>query len=290
MADLRTPLEPRFSQTDLKVVGAMLSHQGLVRSGNEDFILYHLPEPGEMSRRHGALALVADGMGGHAAGEIASEIAARTVHLLFYQNDGPVFEALDAGFRAANRIIRDQSQTDPECAGMGTTCTVIAIRHNKLWLAHVGDSRAYMMRCGTLHQLSDDQTLVARMIREGLMTPDEAAASPERGVILSALGIRDVADTQIWQEGQVLVEGDVLLLCSDGLHDLVDDAYISHTLSTQAPIDACHTLIKAALAGGGHDNVSVGVFRIQSDRKEEGTAVDRDTREIDLTALAGGTA
>ena len=272
--------------TRLNVAGAMLSHQGLVRTLNEDVVIYRVPRPDDPVAHLGAMAVLADGMGGHAAGEVASQIAAQTIHLLYYQQDQPVPAALMQAFAAANTVIYERGVADAECAGMGTTCTVIVIRDNRLWLAHVGDSRAYIVRDGVIHQISEDHTLVAQLVRDGTLTPEQASISPDRNVLLRALGTQPVIEPCIWDDGMLLIAGDVLILCSDGLHDLVDDAAITDAVTRFAPFDACQTLIEAALAAGGHDNVSVGVFAITA-ATTAATTSDRPTRAIDLTALPG---
>ena len=145
---------------------------------------------------------------------------------------------------------------------MGTTCTAIVIQNNILWLAHVGDSRAYLLRDGTLEQLSDDQTLHAQLIRDGVMTAEEAEVSPGGNLILQALGARDEIAPTVPARGWQLRASDILLLCSDGLYTLVKDAEIVKVLRGSNPEEACHALIEKALAAGGFDNVSVGVFQI----------------------------
>jgi protein phosphatase len=145
---------------------------------------------------------------------------------------------------------------------MGTTCTAILIRGGLLWLAHVGDSRAYLLRESELLQISDDQTLHARLIRDGIMTPEQAQKSPGGNFILQALGARDTIEPTIFETGRELRVGDAVLLCSDGLHNLVTDADIREIIGANKPQEACRELIEKALAAGGVDNVSVGVFRI----------------------------
>jgi PPM family protein phosphatase len=245
-----------------RVVGAMQTDVGRVRSSNEDSVAYVAPAPGSPEMRAGYLALVADGMGGHAAGEVASALAAEVVRRMFYSLDFEPPRALKAAFEAANRAIFEQSERDPECKGMGTTCTAVAIRDGKLWLAHVGDSRAYIVRGGEIVQLSDDQTLHAQLVREGVMTQEEAERSPGGNVILQAVGTRREVAPTIWPEGLPLEIGDAIVLCSDGLSNLVSEAELAAVVPDRSPQDSCRILVEAALAAGGHDNISVGVFRI----------------------------
>ena len=246
----------------LRMVGAMRTDVGCVRSANEDTVIFVAPAEGSPEGKLGYLALVADGMGGHAAGEVASAVAAEVIRRIFYSTDVAPPKVLKSAFETANQVIFDRAALEPDLHGMGTTCTAIAIRGDRLWLAHVGDTRAYLMRDGALTQLSDDQTLHAQLVRDGVMTAAEAEQSPGGNIILQALGPRPTISPTIWAEGKPLRRGDILVLCSDGLYDLVDDDDIARIISGRDPQDACYELIERALAGGGHDNVSVGVFRI----------------------------
>jgi protein phosphatase len=250
----------------LPVTGTMLSHPGRVRELNEDVVAYALAGEAGTPAGHRTLALVADGMGGHAAGEVASRIAADTVLRLYFELKGSPPEVLAKCLTAANRAIHDHSRTDPRCAGMGTTCTVLALRDGAAFLAHIGDSRAYLLSGGKLRQVSDDHSLVAQLVREGALTEEEAARSPERNVIMRALGTEPLAEPTIWRRGYPLQAGDTFVLCSDGLSDLVDDATIGETVGHLPPFEACQALIDAALTAGGTDNVSVGVFVVGGDR------------------------
>jgi PPM family protein phosphatase len=270
-----------------RLVGAMLSHPGKVRSNNEDTVAFSLPQGNDGEYPGDALLLVADGMGGHAAGEVASRIAADVLYRCFFAAAGrPIDEVLAECFHQANAEIFDTGQQNPEYAGMGTTCTAIAVRNNCAWLGHVGDSRAYLLRDDTFHQISEDHTLVAELVRRGSLTQEEAAHSPERNVILKALGTTATVAPKIWDEGMALRPDDRLLLCSDGLSDLVTDATMHQLIAAHSPLEACQALIDAALEAGGHDNVSVGVFHL-SDRIEADdladTVIERPTRRPDET-------
>lgn len=264
---------------DLVVVGAMLSDVGLVRSINEDSVTFVVPSESQDPENRNGILLVADGMGGHSAGEVASAIAAEVVRRCFFELKGAVPDILATAFAAANKAIFDYGQEHPECAGMGTTCTALAIRSDKVWLGHVGDSRAYLLRRGELRQLSEDQTLVAKMVREGTMTPAEAKTSEHNNIILQALGTAPEIDPEIWSDGLPLSAGDTLVLCSDGLHGLVDDVVIAEVAGRYAPAEACQELIRQALRAGGHDNVSVGIFRAIAPAEATSRAA-HDTRRI----------
>jgi PPM family protein phosphatase len=276
-----SPAKPSAPEAapNLVVVGAMLSDVGLVRSVNEDSVTFVIPPESKAPDERAGILLVADGMGGHSAGEVASAIAAEVVRRCFFELKGAVPDILSTALALANKAIFDHSQAHPECSGMGTTCTVLAIQANKIWLGHVGDSRAYLLRGGNLQQLSEDQTLVAKMVREGSMTAEEAKTSEHSNVVLQALGTSPEVHPDIWRDGLPLVAGDTLILCSDGLHGLVDDIVIAEIAGRYSPTEACQELIKHALQAGGHDNVSVGVFRAMTPSGSANRTV-RDTRRI----------
>lgn len=267
----------------LRATAAMLSHVGCVRSSNEDSVIYSVPADAGPSAAHGALMLVADGMGGHAAGEVASQIAAQSIHHLFYRQLQDVPAALAEGFAAANHAIRQRSKSDPQCAGMGTTCTAIVLRDGHFWLGHVGDSRAYLVRNGKVFRISEDDSLVAEMVRRGNLTEEEARTFPDRNVILRALGIEDEVKPMIWHEGLPAKVGDVVVLCTDGLSDLVDDNFIRDIAGWLAPYEACQAFIDAALQAGASDNVSVGVMAVSRD--DDKARIGRRTSPIDSSLL-----
>ncbi len=267
------------SPAALRLVGAMLSATGPVRELNEDTAVFVAPSDETAALRDGSLALIADGMGGHAAGEVASALAADVIRRVYSDLDGPVPAALSSAFAAANRIIYEYAAANPQCRGMGTTATALAFRDNRVWLAHVGDSRAYLLRGGALTQLSEDQTLSARLIEQGVLTPEEAAHSPIQNVVLQALGTRTEVEPVVWKQGMALVPEDVLILCSDGLSNMVPNARIAALAERGDPREACDALVQAAIEAGGHDNVSVGVFRVHAGGTQA-TASKPATRRI----------
>ena len=261
----------------LRARGAMLTHVGRVRSSNEDSVVFvSSPEDGRQEDR-GTLALVADGMGGHAAGEVASALAAEVVRRIYCGSSLPVPETLRTAFEAANTAVIEHADAHPECRGMGTTCTAVAMVGGKLYLAHAGDSRAYLLRGDVLTQLSEDHSLNAQLVREGVMTKEEAETSPNGNVIVKALGSRAELDPAVWSEGLPLADGDRVLLCSDGLSNLVPDREIAGVLQRLSPTDACDALVERALAAGGYDNISVGVFAIEIPTAPDRAGSDRSS-------------
>ena len=269
----------------MEIIGAMRTDTGLVRTLNEDSVAWVTPHDDDSNR--GSLALVADGMGGHAAGEVASALAADVVRRLYYDLDGPIPQVLASAFAAANRAIIEYAQEHPECRGMGTTCTVLAFRDSQAWLAHIGDSRAYLLRDRHLTQLSEDQTLVAKLVSEGTITQAEADQSPMHNVILQALGTTANIKPMIGAKGLPLQSGDVLILCSDGVSNMVPDGKIAEVAARLPPQEACDALIEAALAAGGHDNASLGVFSVTTGAARK--RVEPTTRRIKLPIGANQT-
>jgi serine/threonine protein phosphatase PrpC len=231
---------------------------GLVRTGNED------------SSFHGRTVLaVADGLGGHQAGEVASAIAIAAIAKL----DGLRFatpeeagEALVAAILEGNRAVLDKATREPKSWGMGTTMTAAALAGDR-WaqLAQVGDSRAYFMREGErLRQVTADQTIVGELVRQGRLTPEEAARHPQRSVVTRAVGLDP--DLQVDTPPALeLMPGDQLLLCSDGLTDAIDDARVAEILGAGLPGQStCQALIDAANAAGGPDNITVVLLRVDA--------------------------
>jgi PPM family protein phosphatase len=268
-----------------EIAGAMLTDIGRVRSSNEDSVAFVIPTRNDPAASRGCLLLVADGVGGHAAGEVASALAVEAVRRVYFSLQEPVPASLMIAFKTAHRAIREHGKKNPDCRGMGTTCTALAVHDGQVWLGHVGDSRAYLLRGGKLTQLSDDQTLHAQMIREGLMTEDESKTSGGGNVVLQALGTGADVVPAVWEKGVPLLEGDTLILCSDGLWNMVDDATIAEIAARAAPQEACQNLVGAALEAGGYDNVSVGIFAVRppaGPRAGPQTA----TRRIDIAGLA----
>jgi PPM family protein phosphatase len=270
----------------MKIIGAMRTDPGLVRELNEDTVVWVTPQEPKIAETRGSLALVADGMGGHAAGEVASALAADVIRRLYYDLDGAVPRVLSAAFTAANRAILEYAVEHPECKGMGTTCTVLAFRDRKAWIAHIGDSRAYLLRRGQLVQLSEDQTLVAKLVSAGTISQEEADNSPMHNVILQALGTSQQMRPIIGSKGLPLEFGDVLILCSDGVSNFVPSEKIADIAGRLPPQEACDALIEAALAAGGHDNASVGTFSVAREAEPK-SHPESTTRRIKIPVEAG---
>ena len=253
------------------------SDVGSTRTDNEDRFLARPP-----------LFAVADGMGGHQAGEVASELAISLLDETADRSSTPDTDAVVETIERSNAAIRREARLRSDLAGMGTTCTVVVI-DGTIRVAHVGDSRAYRFRAERLEQLTDDHSLVASMVRDGLMDPADALTDGRRNIITRALGAEDQVRVDVVTAD--LAPGDRLLLCSDGLHGQVDDPTIASVLRDEPdPARAVERLIGLANAAGGVDNVTVIV--IDPDRIAGATnmADDVDGRDGDgdqaMTATA----
>ncbi|HEX8409538.1 MAG TPA: Stp1/IreP family PP2C-type Ser/Thr phosphatase [Thermoanaerobaculia bacterium] len=246
------------------VVRAVLrSDVGLVRSENQDFGMYTTAEEEIESHPGGRLLIVADGMGGHRGGATASRLAAETVKAQFLGSEtADIPTALRESLTRANARIYSEAQANPELRGMGTTTSVLAVNGDRGWLAHVGDSRIYRVRDNAIEQLTDDHSLVATMVREGLLTPAEAETHPRRNVLQRSMGVAE--DVEVDVRGPFeLRSGDTFILCSDGLHGLVKEPELREI--ARKPIDqAADEFLRKALERGAPDNVTVIVARVEA--------------------------
>jgi protein phosphatase len=247
----------------MKVVVGVATDIGRVRERNEDSYLVEPP-----------LYAVADGMGGARGGAVASSLALDKVEELFHSGKGSLGELI----RSANRAVFDRSVSDRKVAGMGTTLTAATVDDRGAHLGHVGDSRAYLLRAGSLRQLTDDHTLVNRMVKAGEITHEEAGVHPHRNVLTRSVGTEPEVDVD--EEDVPLIDGDRLLLCSDGLTGMVTEPQIQAILeATPDPQEAADRLVKAANRAGGIDNITVVILDIH-EHDEEGATDDRGGREV----------
>src|SRR5206468_4761679 len=219
---------------------------------------------GPESRTRGALLVVADGMGGAMAGEVASQLAVEAVLKAYREGEGDILDDLRHAVILANRVIHEHSQSQPELRGMGTTCTAVVVRGNEAFMAHVGDSRAYLVRDGEIHQLTQDHSLVAQLVEHRHITPEQARVDPRRNVVTRSVGVGADVDVDTEKLEEPLVVGDTVVLCSDGLHTLVEDGEIARLAIGSDPERACHDLITLANDRGGNDNITVIIGRLEA--------------------------
>jgi protein phosphatase len=269
----------------LRVRSHGLTDPGRVRPANEDSFLIadlakamHVQQSSldEPETHYGAecghLFIVADGMGGHQAGEQASSLAVRTIERetlntlkWFFHLQGPeeknVLGEFQAALRHADRTLFEAADRRPEFHGMGTTVTMAYALGHELFVVHVGDSRCYLYRDGRLYRLTRDHTLTAELVRRGALQPEEAAHHPYRHIITNCVGGTDPG-VEVEAHKLDLAPGDLVLLCSDGLTEMVDDGRIAEVLRDETDVkSACARLVEMANQAGGKDNITVVLAR-----------------------------
>jgi len=259
-AQSRTPPLSQRQHVPLTIELSAAVDPGRARSNNEDSVALD---------NDVALAVLADGMGGYNAGEVASNMATSFIRTELgrwlreaqtHASDGEVRRAMDICVDNANRAIFNAANSNPQYAGMGTTLVVAVIRDSHLLVGHVGDSRAYRLRGGRLQQITRDHSLLQEQIDAGLITPEQAAFSANKNLVTRAVGVEDTVLLETHQHD--VQPGDVYLLCSDGLSDMLDDASIGQLLLANESLTvACQALIDAANDAGGKDNISVVLVR-----------------------------
>lgn len=273
------------------LVQAVRSDVGRVRGNNEDSFGTRWLDDGSL------LVVVCDGMGGHEAGEVASRLAVDVVTRLVEEGADTATPnaVLHEALIAANESILTEGRTGGK-RGMGTTAVVAWLRGANVWVAHVGDSRLYLLREGRVVDRSVDHTRVQALLDKGLITASEARDHPEAGMLTRALGHARMANGQafapeVYAAPLELHEGDAIVLSSDGLHDLVEDAEVAHTVSGLTPEEAAQRLVDLALERGGHDNVTVAVVTYGDRASAEAGALEASpAAEAHLPATAAAPA
>jgi len=242
----------------MRIATGRASDQGQLRANNEDAFL--------IDDDH-SLYAVADGMGGHRGGEVASRTAIEALRAAFASN-----RDLEPAIELANTAVRTRAAGDPNLEGMGTTVTALTVSGpHELLIGHVGDSRAYLLHDGELSRLTEDHSLVEELMRDGRLTPEQAEAHPQRAIVTRALGVDDDVDVALYR---VPVEtGDRVMLSSDGLSDMLRDREIESIARNEPdPQRAAEALVHAANAAGGHDNITVVIVEVLAVDNEPGDA------------------
>jgi protein phosphatase len=201
-------------------------------------------------------------MGGMPAGEVASRVAINAITKAYYDSPYAPERALREAFAAANTAIRDTASTSEETRGMGTTCTAMALLRGSAIFGHIGDTRLYMLRGGQLRRLTEDQTRVMKMVKQGLISSEEARNHEDRNIILQALGQHETIAGAQFRSAFSTEIGDEFVLCSDGLYDLVDDEEISEYVLRHEPESVCNDLVALAKCRGGSDNITVVTLKV----------------------------
>ena len=246
---------------------------GRIRKGNEDSL--HAS-----ANAYRGLFIVADGMGGHAAGEVASEMAVEMVsHQLADLNDlqnSDAYKRVATALRAANRAVFERTRTERDKLGMGSTVSALLLSETRYLVGHVGDSRIYLVRDGQMRQLTKDHSLVQEQVDAGLLTPEQARRHPQSNVITRCIGMADDIDPDVF-DGEARV-GDAFLLASDGLTGMVDDRRIQQLLLSRAkPERIVDALIQEANVNGGNDNITAVVVRVLG---AQANGTDRDITPV----------
>jgi len=246
-----------------RVTVACKTDLGRVRENNEDKFEYYIPEDERLLAARGQIFLVCDGMGGHAAGQIASELTCKTFIDVYLHHASPlIIEAAKAAVYAANRFVLDIGRSVPGRSGMGTTLSGLLLCQDEAIVVQVGDSRLYRLRDGDLRQLSEEHTEVEEMVQAGVLARAEAEGHPRSHVLTRAIGAEETVMPQV--VSHELNEGDVFLLCSDGLTNHIPDEAIADYLRQYPPGEVAWRLVNAAIAAGGRDNCTCIVVRVDA--------------------------
>jgi len=282
-----------------------ISHPGMTGKNNEDRYGVSAYTTNAENMLPSLLAVVADGIGGHRAGEVAAEIAVETISAGVAQSDGSQpLQTLREAIVSAGQAIGERAAIDPTLQGMGSTCACVWVIGSRLYAASVGDTRVYLIRENTIHRLTTDHTWVQEAIEHGLLAPEEARKHPNAHVIRRYLGSRQevVPDTRLRlrpnendaqaeaNQGTELQPGDVLVMCSDGLTDLVDDGEILTALRTRNTRGALEELVRLSNRRGGHDNVTIITLAVPTIERPTIPVVVRRSRKRLVRVLGAAAA
>lgn len=263
------------------VIASVKTDPGCVRETNEDNGLHVSQFAPEESRQRGTLTIVADGMGGHSSGEIASGMAVELISQHFYDDNAEsISEALRSAIQAANAQIFQSSTSDLKYLGMGTTVVALVIHNGLGYAAHVGDSRLYRLRGGNMERLTVDHSQVMEMVKMGIISFDEAQHHEDKNIILRAVGTQPTVEVEMSDPFRVDL-GDQFMLCSDGLCDMADDEEIRAIWAGARDIHtASEGLISLAKERGGSDNITVGIVQVSDAEAAQSARKVPITREI----------
>lgn len=280
------------------------THAGETGKNNEDraFIQAYQGLPGENGNL--TLAVIADGIGGHRAGEVASQIAVNTFKTLFDQTDSRSYlDLFTRAFASIQQALTQHIANNPESEGMGTTCSAVVIANRRLYLAFIGDSRVYLIRDGAIRQISIDHTWVQEAIEHGILTKHEARKHPNRHVVRRHLGAGqdstpdfrlqlddgEKPEDSRRNQGLPLKPGDIILMSSDGLTDLVEDHEILATFEDKTPQQTVDALVLMARQRGGYDNITITAIMVPPNANSDPTQVVKPRSSKVVPALVGGT-
>lgn len=239
---------------------AALCEQGPVRENNEDFIAHRVVEDGELRLQKGHLFVIADGVGGSQAGEVASMEASRTLLSTYYESTRKPGRALQEAVTQANLHVYDLSHSHAEYRRMQTTLSALVIIGDEAHLGHIGDSRVYRIRDGEVTQLTRDHSEVGELVRIQLLTPEEARHHPRRNIITRSIGSELMVQADFRVE--TVAAGDIFMLCTDGLWEPVTEPEMAEVVAKATPAEACRVLVEMAIERGTGDNLSIQVIKV----------------------------
>ncbi len=276
-----------FEAGNIKAV--VVSDLGNIRTNNEDMGLVYKIADENIIREKGYMLIVADGMGGHNAGEVASKMAAEIISREYFKlNGGSVEKNLAKVFTLANKNIFEKASSQSAFKGMGTTCTVLVVLNQDIYYGQVGDSRAYLQKGDTIVQITEDHTYVQELVKSGDITTEEAAVHPKRNILTNAMGTKPDLRVDTGKCPLTFEKNDRLLLCSDGLYDYLNDTELKEILFKNEIKQAADIMVQQAKARGGHDNITVVLAEKNTNIAENDLKLTRDvdlpkmTRDADL--------
>lgn len=244
------------------VKAVVLSDLGNVRTNNEDIGMFYRIADDEVTRDKGYLLMVADGMGGHKAGEVASRLAVETISQEYFKQNGSngnIEKNLFRAFTAANKKIFELASKNKSYQGMGTTCTAFVVVGELVYYAHAGDSRGYFFKNDAVKRVTEDHTYVQELVNKGEISSQEADTHPKRNILTNAMGTRPEIRIDTGKCEWSFEVNDKLLLCSDGLYDYINEQEMKEILSHRSIHDAAEHMITETKKRGGHDNITVVV-------------------------------
>jgi len=275
---------PETSLADNGIIEAVVvTDLGNIRTNNEDMGLFFKVADENIIREKGYMLIVADGMGGHQAGEVASRMATEIVSREYFKlNGGAVEKNLAKALTMANNSIYEKSTSNESCKGMGTTCTVLVVIDQSVYYAHVGDSRAYIQKGDSIEQITEDHTYVQELVNKGDITMAESATHPKRNILTNAMGTKPELRIDTGKCRLRFENNDRLLLCSDGLYEYLNDGELKELLMNNRIKNAADIMVQQAKARGGHDNITV-VLAVKKPQPAENDL--KLTRDVDLPKL-----
>ncbi len=257
---------------------------GKIRTNNEDSACFFQLQENNTRPLKGSLLMVADGMGGHLAGEVASRMAVDTIREEYFKQDNYAnkLKLLEKAFQAANKKIFELASSNANYKGMGTTCTAILIEGKTIFSAHVGDSRAYLFKNDALIRLTEDHTYVRELVKNGDISKAEAETHPQRNILTNAMGTKATMQLDTNQINTSFDTGDRLMICSDGLYDYLNDEEIAEALKNTSLDDTANYFIAEARLRGGKDNITVALAEQITASNENRS---RETKDNDLPVM-----